>query len=122
MNGIKAESVKHLPEGVDGLRVFKIPSESLKNEGKNIFKDGRNWKKNCPTEWKGHRRVRYADCKGSSRCCNAQCPFMVEFGVVNTTQFKNMKDGGVICSACNQQSEYVECLARRYISYSPSFT
>ena len=44
--GIKAELVKHLPEGVDGLRVFKIPSESLKNEGKNIFKDGRNWKKN----------------------------------------------------------------------------
>ena len=47
---------------------------------------------------------------------------MEEFSVVNTTQFKNMKDGGVICSACNQQSEYVECLARRYISYGPSFT
>ena len=44
-SGIKAELVKHLPEGVDGLRVFKIPSESLKNEGKNIFKDGRNWEK-----------------------------------------------------------------------------
>ena len=119
-SGIKAELVKHLPEGVDGLRVFKIPSESLKNEGKNIFKDGRNWKKNCPTEWKGHRRVRYADCKGSSRCCNAQCPFMVEFSVVNTTQFKNMKDSGVICSACNQQSEYVECLARLITKTSSS--
>ena len=47
---------------------------------------------------------------------------MVEFGDVNTTQFKNMKDGGVICSACNQQSEYIECFARRYISYGPSFT
>ena len=44
-SGIKAESVKHLPEGVDGLRVFKIPSESLKNEGKNIFKDGRTGKR-----------------------------------------------------------------------------
>ena len=47
---------------------------------------------------------------------------MVEFGDVNTTQFKNMKDGDVICSACNQQSEYIECLARRYISYGLSFT
>lgn len=39
--GIKVELVKYLFEGVDGLRVFKILLEFFKNEGKNIFKDGR---------------------------------------------------------------------------------
>ena len=44
-SGIKAELVKHLPEGVDRLRVFKIPSESLKNEGKIFLKTGETGKK-----------------------------------------------------------------------------
>lgn len=121
-SGMKAELVENLPEGVDGLRVFKIPLQSCEEEGRNTLRDGRKWKKNCPTEWKGHNRVRYADCKGSSRCYNAHCPFKLEFGVVNTTQFKNLKDGSVVCSACNQQPAFVKCPARRYISYYPSFT
>lgn len=121
-SGMKAELVENLPEGVDGLRVFKIPLQSCEEEGRNTLRDGRKWKKNCPTEWKGHNCVWYADCKGSSRYYNAHCPFKLEFGVVNTTQFKNLKDGSVVCSACNQQPAFVKCPARRYISYYPSFT
>ena len=89
-SGMKAELVENLPEGVDGLRVFKIPLQSCEEEGRNTLRDGRKWKKNCPTESKGHNRVRYADCKGSSRCYNAHCPFKLEFGVVNTNSQGNL--------------------------------
>ena len=57
--------------------------------------------KNCPTEWKNHGRVRFADCKGSYECVQKQCPFKMEFGVTNTTQFE--KEGGeMICKGCGK--------------------
>lgn len=72
--------------------------------------------KNCPTEWKNHGRVRFADCKGSYECVQKQCPFKMEFGVTNTTQFE--KEGGeMICKGCGKVGEYVACSARRYLSY-----
>ena len=89
---VKAEMVDpHLPDGVDGLKVFKVPFKHDEKEGRDVLRDGRKWKKNCPTQWKGHNRVRYADCKGSHECYSARCPFRLEFGVVNTTQFRTKK-------------------------------
>lgn len=120
--GVEAEVVEHLPDGIDGLRVFKIPLKHDEKEGRDVLRDGRRWKKNCPTQWKGHNRVRYADCNGSHKCCSARCPFRLEFGVVNTTQFRTKKDGSVVCSACNERPLFVKCPARRYISCGSRFT
>lgn len=120
--GVGAEVVEHLPDGIDGLRVFNIPLKHDEKEGRDVLRDGRRWKKNCPTQWKGHNRVRYADCNGSHKCSSARCPFRLEFGVVNTTQFRTKKDGSVVCSACNERPLFVKCPARRYISCGSRFT
>ena len=59
---------------------------------------------------------RFADCKGSYKCVKEKCPFKMEFGVTNTTQFE--KEGGeMICKGCGKVGEYVACSARRYLSY-----
>lgn len=109
---VPAEIVKELPEGIDGLKVFQL-NDIPKNEHFNALKDGRRWKKSCPSSWKGHGRVRFADCKGSLRCINDSCPYKVHYGVVNRSQFdKNSK-----CKTCSQAGEAVPCSARRYIIY-----
>lgn len=82
------------------------------------LKDGRRWKKACPTSWQGHRRVRYADCKGSYKCDQTKCPFIIQYGVTNTTQFTKRKNGSeLFCKGCGKKGTFVPCHARRYISY-----
>lgn len=61
------------------------------------LKDGRSWKKDSRTEWSGYGRVRYANCNGSYQCSNDDCIYKMEYGVVNTVQFKK-KEGQLICS------------------------
>lgn len=45
---------------------------------------------------------------------NDHCLYKVEYGVVNTVQFKK-KEGQLICSLCQKQPSYVPCKARRYL-------
>ena len=105
--------MQSLPIGINGLKIYEIKDFRQKQD---VLKDGRKWKKNCPTEWKNHGRVRFADCKGSYKCVQKKCPFKMEFGVTNTTQFE--KEGGeMICKGCGKVGEYVTCSARRYLSY-----
>ena len=52
-SGMKAELVENLPEGVDGLRVFKILLQSCEEEGRNTLRDGRKWKKTAQLNGKG---------------------------------------------------------------------
>ena len=80
------------------------------------LQDGRKWKKNCPTSWKGHARVRFADCSGSLRCTKDKCPFLQQYGVTNTTQFEKKRDR-MVCKGCGAEGTHLPCSARRYISY-----
>ena len=73
--------------------------------------------KNCPTSWKGHDRVTYANCKGSYKCARENCPFKVQYGVINTTQFEKKKNKMTHCKGCGNLAEFVPCMARRYVSY-----
>ena len=43
---MKAELVEHLPEGVDRLGVFKIPSKSSEKD-RDPLKDSKKWGKNA---------------------------------------------------------------------------
>ena len=90
-DGVHRETVHQLPEEIDGEKVYKIKDLENKSKIYQALKDGRRWKKDCPTSWAGHARVRYADCKGSNKCVNSNCPFKVEYGVVNTTQFEKRR-------------------------------
>ena len=46
--------------------------------------------------------------------------YKVEYGVVNTVQFKK-KEGQLICSLCQQQPSYIPCDARRYLVIKDSY-
>ena len=65
---VTPQNVTCLPIGVGGLQVYILSNSS--NDKTNGLEDGRKWKKGCPTDWVGHRRVRFADCKGSHKCVN----------------------------------------------------
>ena len=115
--GVRNQDEERLPEGIDGMQAFLIhitEEESIIN----ILKDGRKWKRNCPTSWKGHRRIRYADCRGSNKCGNDNCPYRIEYGLINTVQFK--RKGITVCRGCGQLVLSVPCSARRYLSYGKS--
>ena len=107
----KEEEVEKLPIGINGINVYAINVEKEKKNYGKILKDGRKWKKNCPTSWKGHIRVRYANCKGSYRCNSLKCPYRKEYGVVNTVQFEK-KGGSKICKGCGNNGNYVPCMER----------
>lgn len=112
---VLTESVQQLPEGIDGLKKYTIKGYS--HGDTKVLQDGRKWKKNCPTSWKGHARMRFSDCRGSQRCTRDRCPFKIQYGVTNTTQFENKRDGRSVCKGCGGEGELVPCSARRYLSY-----
>lgn len=111
------EVVEQLPDDIDGDKIFIIKGHAEQHKIVASLQDGRKWKKNCPTSWNGHSRVRYADCKGSHRCVGTDCPFKVQYGVVNTTQFDRKKNGAIECKGCGKIAEFIPCSARRYVSY-----
>lgn len=108
-DGVTKETVKSLPTGINGLKVYRL-------ENSKALKDGRRWKKNAPTDWKGHERVRFSDCRGSYKCAMNKCPYKIQYGVTNTMQFEK-KDGIMVCKGCGEKGIYVSCDARRYLSF-----
>ena len=82
-----------------------------------LLQDGRKWKKTCTTVWRGHARTRFADCKGSVKRSKEHCPFKVQFGVTNTTQFEKKHHGKQVCKGCGSEGQFVPCGACRYLHY-----
>ena len=113
---VEKHSVEQLPEGIDGLVIYEVKPFSKRSTNK--LKDGRKWRKTCPTNWKGHSRVRFSDCKGSYRCISDRCPFKIQYGVTNTTQFETKRDKRITCKGCGTEGEFVPCRARRYLSFA----
>ena len=64
-----------------------------------------------------HPKTRYADCRGSYLCKNQKCPFRLEFGIINKTQFEKKKKGRMVCKGCGSRGEFVDCPSRRYITF-----
>ena len=69
------QEVEELPSAIDGISAFEFANVE-KKELHNALKDGRRWKKNCPTKWKGHAQVRYTDCRGSYMYTNEKYVYM----------------------------------------------
>ena len=53
---VRMQNVRELPEGINGLVSFRIENVP-KKDLLNALKDGRRWKKNCPSNWAGHKRA-----------------------------------------------------------------
>lgn len=120
-----ASEVEKLPLGIDGLVKYTrqhANAKTSKEISAVLLADGRKWKKSNVTQWKQYGEMRYADCRGSFKCINTQCPFRVQFGVTNTKQFKNGSSGQQVCSICGDAGEFVTCQARRYVRYGKKKT
>lgn len=86
--------VEKLPLGIDGLVKYTIVNAKMSKEiSAALLADGQRWKKSNITQWKQYGEMWYADCWGSFKCINTQCPFRVQFGVTNTKQFNNGSSG-----------------------------
>ena len=108
--------VERLPCGIDGLTVYSIKNVSdTKQRTGALSSDGRKWKKSSVTSWKQYGPMRFADCRGSNCCRNEECPFRVQYGVINRTQFKREKSGKNQCAVCGHEAEIVYCEGRRYV-------
>ena len=108
--------VSQLPEGIDGLVVYNIPKiSSSKDKAAALSTDGRKWKKSSMTQWKKYGPMRYSNCFGSFKCENIKCPFRIEYGVINRTQFKKNQNGEEICRICEKTAALIPCNARRYV-------
>ena len=109
--------VDQLPDDIDNNVIYEIWGTTTNKKVVGALHDGRKWEKNCPTSWKGHDRVRYANCKGSYKCPRENCALKVQYGVINTTQFEKKKTKMTYCKGCGNLAEFVPCMARRYVSY-----
>ena len=114
---VDKEVVQQLPDDINGDKMHIMEGLTEQVQIVAALQDGRKWKKNCPTSWNGHARVRYADCKGSHSCVVMGCPFKVQYGVINTTQFDKKKNGLLECKGCGKIAQFIPCPARRYVSY-----
>jgi len=86
--------VEKLPLAIDGLvKCTIVNAKTSKEINAPLLSDGRKWKKSNVTQWRQYVEMRYADCRGSFKCINTQCPYCVQFGVTNTKQFKNGTSG-----------------------------
>ena len=100
--------VEKLPLGIDGLvRYTIVKAKTSKQISAALLTDGRRWKKSNVTQWKQYGEMRYADCRGSFKCINGQCPSRVQFGVTNTKQFKIGLSGQEACSICGDAGQSV---------------
>ncbi|PFX17548.1 hypothetical protein AWC38_SpisGene18123 [Stylophora pistillata] len=114
-DNVEMQSVGRLPVGIDGLTICEI--KGFVPDKLELLQDGRKWKKTCLTFWRRHARTRFADCKGSVKCTKEHCPFKMQFGVTNTTQFEKKRYGKQVWKGCGSEGEFVPCAARRYLSY-----
>ncbi len=57
-DSVGKEVVEHLPDDIDEVKVYKIKDQLDKEKLVAALEDGRKWKKNCPTTWSRHVRVK----------------------------------------------------------------
>lgn len=115
--GVKIEKVDRIPKGgIDGLKIYELNTTApTSNNKQELLKDGRKWKKDSRSFWKGHGDVHYSDCQGSHRCENFYCEYRTEYGVINTTHFEKGKDRRLKCCICETHAHHVPCPARKYV-------
>ena len=100
-----------LPNDIDGLRLFNIKSTDRKTLMR-ACQDGRKWKPDSRTDWKGYISVRYRDCFGSFICTNHACIFFQEYVVQNSFNFNKG-----VCVYCITDGAHIKCCARKYTAF-----
>lgn len=116
-NHVPVQKVTNIPIDINGTTAFRI-KRTRHGSIWSQTRDGRPWKRDSRTVWKGFERVRYRDCGGSFICPNVDCSFLKEFYEANRLQFA--KDG--CCLVCGALSTKVACPGRKYIAVKGKHT
>ena len=106
---VSMQHVEKLPCDVDGLSLYSLYSDSRPSLLEKC-RDGRPWKRDTKTNWRGYENVRYRNCGGSPSCPNSECRFIKEFGSKNRLKF----DRSNVCNVCGALGELIQCPARKY--------
>ena len=109
---VPIEVEKTVPQGVDGIRVFQLPTN--KDGSLQHCKGGRPWGKWITSASSHHRGKRMiANCKGSYTCMNSRCDNLADFGI-NRQEFAR-EGKKILCEICGSEAVYIECDARLII-------
>ena len=112
--GVEMEEVDQLPDDVDGLKKFKIPT-TIANFN-NCVKD-RCWFKMSKSTISSMQAVRrVGKCQGSYKCVNQSCSFLSTEQQENKSKFNNY--GGMkICHSCGSFAKSTDCPARKLVDF-----
>ena len=84
---VAMQEVEKIPNAIDGKASYKIAA-TTRLELLEKCTDGRRWKKDSSTTWKGYeKKVRYRDCRGSLICPRLECEYRKEYGKENRLKF-----------------------------------
>ena len=98
-----------LPFNIDGDMTYKLPYNPEKRMQSS--KDGRPGKTCVTSSRKGLAGIRrLAHCKGSFKCCSAQCPYRKQYGCANRTQFER-EGSDMVCKCCGLRALSINCPA-----------
>ena len=103
------QEVYRVPSDIDGACAYSLSASSLASLHEKC-RDGRPWKKDSGTKWKDYDKVRYKNCKGSLKCSNLHCAFLVQYLTENQLKF----DKNQMCTLCGAQGVPYCCAARKY--------
>ena len=101
-----------LPYDIDGDTEYRLPYDCTKRMKSSV--DGRPWKTWVTTSRKGLAGIRrIAHCRGSYKCCNADCSYRKQYKqTANRTQFEK-EAGETICKCCGILALHVNCHASK---------
>ena len=103
------QEVDRVPTDIDGACGYSLSASSLASLHEKC-RDGRPWKKDSGTKWKDYDKVRYKNCKGSLKCPNLHCVFLVQYLTENQLKF----DKNQMCTLCGAQGGPYVCAVRKY--------
>ena len=84
---VPVKTVTQLPSDINGLCKYQLKFNI--NKRMESSRDGRQWQRYVPSKRRGHSGIRrLAKCKGSYRCENPHCDFMMEYNHPNRHHFK----------------------------------
>ena len=92
---IQLQKVDMVPFDVNGTCGYYLTART-RSELLKICKDGRPWKKDSGTHWKGYDTIRYKNCNGSMKCPNLDCQYFIHMKTENRLNLDKNK----MCSIC----------------------
>ena len=84
---VPVKTVNQLQSDINGLCKYQLKFNI--NKRMESSRDGHQWQRYVPSKRRGHSGIRrLAKCKGSYRCENPHCDFMMEYNHPNRHHFK----------------------------------